>query len=76
MEPLIERFGSQANAYRAVLSAAQAALDEGRLNRTSRGHVDETLLNVDGIDVYTIGGLVRDGRLTSINASRRKVSDP
>lgn len=75
MEPLIERFGSQKDAYEAVMGAAQEALEQGNLNLSARGYISETLLDVGGVAVHVVGGNIVDGRIQSINASRMRIGD-
>ena len=73
MDPLVDRFGTQEQAYLELDAAAQQAYRNGDLNLNANGINTETRISVGGVEVDLVGGRVVDGKFVLGSASRRDI---
>jgi RHS repeat-associated protein len=73
MDPLVDRFGSQEQAYLKLDAAAKQAYRNGDLNLGANGINTGTRISVGGVEVDLVGGRVIDGKFVLGSASRRDV---
>lgn len=72
LDDLVVKFGSKEEAFNAVQRAANIALREGKLLPSVEGVLPSpgAILNVEGINVRLIGGLVKNGEVIISSFSR------
>ncbi len=72
---LVEKYGSQENAFNAVQNAANQALKEGKLTPDSKGILPSgdagNIINVGGMNVRLIGDRVQDSQVIISSFSRK-----
>lgn len=75
LDDLVQKFGSEQDAYDAVQKAANDALKEGKLTPDKDGILPNgdngNIIDVDGMDVRLIGGKVENGKVNISSFSRK-----
>ena len=73
LESLVQKFGSEEKAFDAVQKAANKAFKSGQLEASVNGVLPKVgaVINVNGMNVRLIGGLVKEGKVIISSFSRK-----